>query len=167
MELPKTVAQHPPLRKSEIQSTPEPERIIPRHGVITMFGYGIKVRVNRGHLILEDGIADECRACPSGVRTVVLSGCSTNLWRETARAATVAPSYYHHVCCRWNLPNPHRRKFSLATATTRGNTRTESLASQIGYEPTASMHQSISMNRSRQTVFEVGRVRKSLGQTSC
>jgi CRISPR-associated protein Cas1 len=30
--------------------------IKPRHGVITLFGYGIKVHVNRGHLILQDGI---------------------------------------------------------------------------------------------------------------
>jgi CRISPR-associated endonuclease Cas1 len=30
--------------------------IVPRHGVITLHGYGISVRVERGHLILEDGI---------------------------------------------------------------------------------------------------------------
>jgi hypothetical protein len=30
--------------------------LTPRHGVATLFGYGIKVRVDRGHLILEDGI---------------------------------------------------------------------------------------------------------------
>src|SRR6266496_3279429 len=29
---------------------------IPRHGVVTLFGYGIQVRVDRGHLFLEDGI---------------------------------------------------------------------------------------------------------------
>jgi CRISPR-associated protein Cas1 len=32
------------------------EPIVPRHGVITLFGYGIRVRVERGHLIVEDGI---------------------------------------------------------------------------------------------------------------
>jgi CRISPR-associated endonuclease Cas1 len=37
------------------------ESIIPRHGVVTLFGYGTSVRVERGHLILEDGIADERR----------------------------------------------------------------------------------------------------------
>ena len=26
------------------------------HGVLTLFGYGIKVRVDRGHLLVEDGI---------------------------------------------------------------------------------------------------------------
>jgi CRISPR-associated endonuclease Cas1 len=30
--------------------------IVPRHGVVTLFGYGIQVRVDRGHLLLEDGI---------------------------------------------------------------------------------------------------------------
>src|SRR5438132_10243699 len=32
------------------------ESIPPRSGVITLFGYGIRVRVDRGHLILDDGI---------------------------------------------------------------------------------------------------------------
>ncbi|MFZ0334446.1 MAG: CRISPR-associated endonuclease Cas1 [Candidatus Acidiferrales bacterium] len=30
--------------------------IEPRHGVVTLFGYGIDVRVDRGHLIIHDGI---------------------------------------------------------------------------------------------------------------
>src|SRR6266852_9176070 len=30
--------------------------LMPRHGVVTLFGYGIQVRVDRGHLLLEDGI---------------------------------------------------------------------------------------------------------------
>src|SRR5689334_22750034 len=30
--------------------------IVPRSGVVTLFGYGINARVDRGHLILEDGI---------------------------------------------------------------------------------------------------------------
>jgi CRISPR-associated endonuclease Cas1 len=32
------------------------EPIVPRHGVVTLRGYGVSVRVERGHLILEDGI---------------------------------------------------------------------------------------------------------------
>lgn len=35
--------------------------IASRHGVLTVFGYGIKVRVSRGHLIIEDGIGAERR----------------------------------------------------------------------------------------------------------
>jgi hypothetical protein len=30
--------------------------LVPRHGVVTLFGYGIRVQVERGHLVLEDGI---------------------------------------------------------------------------------------------------------------
>ena len=30
--------------------------IVPRHGVVTLTGYGIQVRVDRGHLLIEDGI---------------------------------------------------------------------------------------------------------------
>src|SRR5438132_6951305 len=35
--------------------------LVPRHGVITLFGYGIQVRVDRGHLLIEDGIGVERR----------------------------------------------------------------------------------------------------------
>ena len=35
--------------------------IRPRNGVITLFGYGTSVCVDRGHLILEDGIGHERR----------------------------------------------------------------------------------------------------------
>jgi hypothetical protein len=37
------------------------ELIVPRHGVVSLFGYGIKVRVDRGHLLLEDGIGADRR----------------------------------------------------------------------------------------------------------
>src|SRR5260370_42217045 len=30
--------------------------IVPQRGVITLFGYGIKVMVDRGHLLVQDGI---------------------------------------------------------------------------------------------------------------
>src|SRR3989454_6479435 len=33
--------------------------LLPRHGVVTLFGYGIQVRVDRGHLLVEDGIGAE------------------------------------------------------------------------------------------------------------
>jgi CRISPR-associated endonuclease Cas1 len=36
--------------------------ILPRQGVITLFGYGIKVHVDRGHLTIQDGIASDRRA---------------------------------------------------------------------------------------------------------
>src|SRR5713226_8145047 len=37
--------------------------LVPRHGVVTLFGYGIRVYVDRGHLIVKDGIgSDRCEA---------------------------------------------------------------------------------------------------------
>ena len=35
--------------------------IKPQHGVVTLFGYGVRARVQRGHLVLEDGIGPERR----------------------------------------------------------------------------------------------------------
>jgi CRISPR-associated endonuclease Cas1 len=53
--------------------------ILPRHGVITLFGYGIKVHVDRGHLTIQDGIAaDRREAClprvGHGLRRLVVIG---------------------------------------------------------------------------------------------
>lgn len=43
-------------------SGPDPQALIlPRDGVVTLFGYGISVRVDRGHLILEDGVGPRRR----------------------------------------------------------------------------------------------------------
>lgn len=49
-----TLPQDLPNRKS-------PLLISPRHGVVTLNGYGIRVQVERGHLILEDGIGPDRR----------------------------------------------------------------------------------------------------------
>jgi CRISPR-associated endonuclease Cas1 len=37
------------------------ELIVPRHGIVTLFGYGIQVRVDGGHLVLHDGIGPDRR----------------------------------------------------------------------------------------------------------
>src|SRR5216683_2466640 len=34
---------------------------VPRHGVLTLVGFGIQVRVDRGHLLVQDGIGTERR----------------------------------------------------------------------------------------------------------
>lgn len=60
----KTVAQRPRARKSrvsEILAANPNLAVTPRQGVITLQGYGIQVRVDRGHLILEDGIGADRR----------------------------------------------------------------------------------------------------------
>jgi CRISPR-associated endonuclease Cas1 len=53
--------------------------IVPKHGVVTLCGYGIQVRVDRGHLLLEDGIGAERRQCRlprvgHGLRRLVVIG---------------------------------------------------------------------------------------------
>src|SRR6267154_2172194 len=78
----KTVAHRLRLRKSsvpEILAANPHLGITPRHGVVTLFGYGIQVRVDRGHLILEDGIgADRSRhrfpRVGHGLRRLVVIG---------------------------------------------------------------------------------------------
>jgi CRISPR-associated endonuclease Cas1 len=56
-----------------------PTAIPVRQGVVTLFGYGTSVRVDRGHLILEDGIAKDRRQARfprvgHGVRRLVVIG---------------------------------------------------------------------------------------------
>ncbi len=58
---------------------PVPETLTPRDGVITLFGYGIKVFVDRGHLMLEDGIAENRQSARlprvgHGLRRLVVVG---------------------------------------------------------------------------------------------
>jgi CRISPR-associated endonuclease Cas1 len=58
---------------------PLPEIIQPRQGVVTLCGYGIQVRVDRGHLILKDGIGAERREARlpragHGLRRLVVIG---------------------------------------------------------------------------------------------
>ena len=53
--------------------------IKPKHGVVTLYGYGIEVRVDSGHLILRDGIGAERREARlppvgHGLRRVVVIG---------------------------------------------------------------------------------------------
>src|SRR3989442_7024390 len=56
-----------------------PESVHPRHGVVTLVGYGIQVRVDRGHLLLEDGIGPDRRGARlprvgHGLRRLVVIG---------------------------------------------------------------------------------------------
>jgi CRISPR-associated endonuclease Cas1 len=55
MEANKTVPQLPLSHNSPV------ELVIPRHGVVTLYGYGIQVRVDRGRLLLDDGIGVDRR----------------------------------------------------------------------------------------------------------
>ena len=101
-----TVAQRLPLHKchipGEAQSLPEnpPLALAARSGVITLFGYGISVRVDRGHLILSDGVGDERRQgrfarVNHGIQRIVVIGSDGNVslaalrWLADQKAAFV------------------------------------------------------------------------------
>jgi CRISPR-associated endonuclease Cas1 len=58
-----TVAQLPLVRKHSHHAVVHlsPKTFAPRSGVITLHGYGIRVQVERGHLLLSDGIASDCQ----------------------------------------------------------------------------------------------------------
>ena len=65
----KTVSQLPQFDNS----------LTARHGVMTLFGYGVQVRVDRGHLLLEDGIGLDRRQARfprvgHGLRRLVVIG---------------------------------------------------------------------------------------------
>jgi CRISPR-associated endonuclease Cas1 len=69
----KTVPQLPRSHNSAV------ELMFPRYGVVTLYGYGIKVRVDRGHLFLEDGIGADRRRCRlprvgHGLRRLIVIG---------------------------------------------------------------------------------------------
>src|SRR5579862_3353542 len=60
-------------------SFPQLTNILPRQGVITLSGFGIAIRVDRGHLVLEDGIGAERRQCrlprvDHGLKRLVIIG---------------------------------------------------------------------------------------------
>jgi len=53
--------------------------VVPRHGVVTLFGYGINVHVHRGHLTIEDGVGAARRQARfsrvgHGIRRLVVVG---------------------------------------------------------------------------------------------
>src|SRR5690349_17796487 len=55
--------EHAPMAAiRKLNESPQSDNpLTPRHGVITLFGYGINVRVDRGHLLIEDGIGTDRR----------------------------------------------------------------------------------------------------------
>jgi CRISPR-associated endonuclease Cas1 len=68
------------LRKYAYDSS----KLEPRHGVITLSGYGITVRVDRGHLALEDGVGADRRSCrlsrvAHGLNRLVVIGSDGNV----------------------------------------------------------------------------------------
>jgi hypothetical protein len=65
------------------QQLPSHNSVAPTHGVVTLHGYGISVRVDRGHLLVEDGVgATEFSVAPThGVVTLHGYGISVRVDR--------------------------------------------------------------------------------------
>jgi CRISPR-associated endonuclease Cas1 len=64
--------------------------VAPRHGVVTLYGYGIRVQVSAAHLLLHDGIADERRTIRlprvnHGLRRLVIIGSDGFITLEALR----------------------------------------------------------------------------------
>src|SRR2546423_917793 len=71
-----TVTQDPPTLNSHEHARP----LTPCRGVVTLSGYGISVRVRRGHLLVEDGIGTVRRRARfarvnHGLRRLTVLGC--------------------------------------------------------------------------------------------
>lgn len=71
------------------------ELIVPRHSVVTLFGYGIQVRVDRGHLVLEDG---------RGERVDVYE---TRSFAPTPLRSSFKPSFFSKYSRPRQRPVPH------------------------------------------------------------
>src|SRR5437879_308099 len=66
------------LPKEAVCDIPEP--IVPRLGVVVLFGFGIQVKVERGHLVLKDGVGAARREARfprvgHGLQRLVVVGC--------------------------------------------------------------------------------------------
>jgi hypothetical protein len=64
---------------SSAHNPDDPSALVPRRGVLTLFGYGIKVKLDRGHLVIEDGIGPHRRTARlprigHGLRRLVVIG---------------------------------------------------------------------------------------------
>jgi CRISPR-associated endonuclease Cas1 len=66
------------------------ERILPRQGVITLYGYGVRLSVDRGHLVIEDGVGPHRRSgrfarVGHGLKRLVVIGSSGMVTFEALR----------------------------------------------------------------------------------
>src|SRR5437660_9376449 len=111
------------------QMAETPSSVAPQKGVVTLFGYGINVRVDRGHLLFEDGIGATRRHARfsrvgHGLRRLVVIGSDGNVslaalrWLADQNAAFVMLDRLGKVLATTGPVNPSdarlRRAQSLA-----------------------------------------------------
>ena len=83
--------------------------LAPRHGVVTLFGYGVSVYVDRGHLVLKDGIGSDRHEARfsrvgHGLRRLVIIGSDgfvslargvLDNARDVAELRGLSPNFFH------------------------------------------------------------------------
>lgn len=90
----------PQISSSLNSSTDLPRALTPSRGIVTLFGYGVSVRVDRGHLVVEDGIGSARRRARfarvgHGLRRLVVIGADGSVslaalrWLADQKAAFV------------------------------------------------------------------------------
>ena len=90
--------------------------ITPRRGVVSLTGYGIVARVDRGHLVLRDAVGSEQREgrfprIGHGIKRLVIVGCDGLIslaalrWLHDQRA-TWRPSKIGRASCRERVYGP-------------------------------------------------------------
>ena len=100
---------------------------VPRHGVLVLSGYGIRVQVNAGHLLLNDGVADERRTIRlarvnHGLKRLVMIGSDGFITLEALRwladqdAAFVMLQRDGHVLCATGPVRPSDARLRRAQA---------------------------------------------------
>jgi CRISPR-associated endonuclease Cas1 len=77
-------------------------QLTPRHGVLVVDGYGVKVRVGRGHLVISDGIGRDRREATfaratSGIKRVVILGVAGYISLEATRWFTDIGAALVHI----------------------------------------------------------------------
>ncbi len=113
----KNVHQLPPSHNSQV----------PRHGVLVLSGYGIRIQVSAGHLLLHDGIADERRTIRlprvnHGLKRLVMIGSDGFITLEALRwladqdAAFLMLQSDGHVLCTTGPVRPSDARLRRAQA---------------------------------------------------
>jgi CRISPR-associated protein Cas1 len=108
-------------------NSPLDSNLVPRRGVLTLFGYGIRVHLDRGHLIVEDGIGARRRRARlprvgHGLRRLVVIGSdgmvslSAIRWLADQKAAFVMLNRNGSVLVASGPPGPRDARLRRAQA---------------------------------------------------
>src|SRR5262245_39089658 len=115
----------PQLSSRDNSQSPTP--LVPRSGVLTLFGYGIRVQLERGHLLVEDGIGPRRRRARlprvgHGLRRLIVIGSDGMVslaairWLADQKAAFVLLNRNGSVLLATGPPGPRDARLRRAQA---------------------------------------------------